>query len=58
MQNIYITEWFKVPYAATVASSRSRERWDAAKEQEEHSGRPPGEPGTQFCNRALSPKQN
>lgn len=31
MQNIYITEWIKVMYDATVASSLSREQWDTAK---------------------------
>lgn len=31
MQNIYITEWIKVVYDATVASSLSREQWDTAK---------------------------
>lgn len=38
MQNIYITEWFKVLYDATVASSLSREQWDTAKQQEEYLG--------------------
>lgn len=38
MQNIYITEWFKVLYDATVASSLSREQWDTAKKQEEYLG--------------------
>lgn len=38
MQNIYITEWFKVSYDAAAASSLSRERWDTAKRQEEYSG--------------------
>ena len=38
MQNIYITEWFKVLYDATVASSLSKEQWDTAKKQEEYLG--------------------
>lgn len=38
MQNIYITEWIKVLYDATVASSLSRERWDTAKKREEYLG--------------------
>ena len=46
MQNIYRTEWFKVLYDATVASSLSREQWDTAKQQEEYFGHSPGEPGT------------
>lgn len=33
MQNIYITEWIKVVYDATVASSLSREQRDTAKKK-------------------------
>lgn len=68
MQNIYITEWIKVVYDATVASSLSREQWDTAKkfkkvkeknkiktqQQEKVLGHSPGEPGMEFCNHGKS----
>lgn len=56
MQNIYITECFKVSYDATVASSLSIEQWDTAKKQGVF-GHSPGEPGTEFCNYIISPEQ-
>lgn len=70
MQNIYITEWIKVVYDATVASSLSREQRDTAKkkkvkeknkiktqQQEKVLGHSPGEPGMEFCNHGKSPRQ-
>lgn len=52
-----MTEWFKVLYDATVASSLSREQMGHCKETRGVLGHSPGEPGTEFCNYSISPRQ-
>lgn len=57
MQNIYITEWFKVFLIRHSGFQLEQRAMGHCKETRGVLGHSPGEPGTEFCNYGISPRQ-